>query len=534
MKSSIKKINIIFILLILILIFLISCTYKKVYIYDKDNSITIYCNREIGAINKKVFGNNFLGYEHETKKAELGEGYSSSDFGEGLWDPRRKVLVQGVIDLAKKAGIASARFPGGCGTHLYNWKNTIGQKRKHFLYGTDEFLKTCDEIKAEPILTLSYFIGDETDAADLVEYLNAPDNGSNPNGGVDWAKERSKNGHRQPYKIKYFEIGNEVYHGNHKEIKKVTPEEYAYRYLKYYEKMKKIDPSIKIGVILDTTDWNEKVLKIVKDKLDFGIVHIYPNGGFKETEIENNSPETIFKRALAEPSRHLKADFKKELQLLKEQSGKKISLAVTEYNGGFAQERPVPYRHCLGTALLNAELLRIFMDPELNVLMANYWNFVNEYWGMIANRFDGTEKTLYNEYYKRPNFYVLELYNEHFGDTLLLTKTESGYYKVENNTIPYLSVNASIDKNKNKVYLMVINKNLEDSITANIELEDFKPSKTGYSWVLNGPSVDATNEQNHDSVKAKEHKFDIEGATFSFTFEPHSLTVIEISEYERQ
>ena len=50
------------------------------------------------------------------------------------------------------------------------------------------------------------------DAADLVEYLNAPQ-GSHPNGGTAWADVRAKNGHPEPYGIRYFEIGNEMYCG---------------------------------------------------------------------------------------------------------------------------------------------------------------------------------------------------------------------------------------------------------------------------------------------------------------------------------
>ena len=54
--------------------------------------------------------------------------------------------------------------------------------------------------------------GDENDVADLVEYLNSPNNGSNPNGGINWAAERAKNGHPSPYNVKYFgNIGNNTY-----------------------------------------------------------------------------------------------------------------------------------------------------------------------------------------------------------------------------------------------------------------------------------------------------------------------------------
>jgi len=79
---------------------------------------------------------------------------------------------------------------------------------------------------------------------------------------------------------------------------------------------------------------------------------------------------------------------------------------------------------------------------------------------------------------------------------------------------------------------MVVNKNLEKNITSTIDLKDFKPSKSGNAWVLNGPSVDATNEVKHDNVKVTEQEFDIEGRNFQFTFEPHSLTAIEIERVE--
>jgi alpha-N-arabinofuranosidase len=54
-------------------------------------------------------------------------------------------------------------------------------------------------------------VGNAKDAADLVEYLNSPNDGSNPNDGTDWAAVRAANGHPEPYNIKYFEIGNEMF-----------------------------------------------------------------------------------------------------------------------------------------------------------------------------------------------------------------------------------------------------------------------------------------------------------------------------------
>ena len=43
------------------------------------------------------------------------------------------------------------------------------------------------------------------------------------------------------------------------------------------------------------------------------------------------------------------------------------------------------------------------------------------------------------------------------------------------------------------------------------------------------PGVDATNEQKHDNVKVTEKAFEIKGSPFEFTFDPRSLTAIEIT-----
>jgi alpha-N-arabinofuranosidase len=495
MNRGIKNIMQIFLILLLL--------FASIKIFAEDNLISVYCSKEIGQINDKVCGNNVIAYDPRTYEDRNSEYYGHSDYGAGVWDPKWRKPVKEVMDLAKEAGITVMRFPGGCGTHHYNWKDAIGKKREHFLYGIDEFLKTCKAIGTEPVITVSYFTGDEQGAAELVQYLKG--------------------------KVKYFEIGNEVWHGNHRDIKKISPEEYASRYLTYYEAMKAVNPSIKIGIVLYKPTWDKKVLEIVKNKVDFGIIHTYPAAG-RGKKLEQMNPNEIFETSLAIPVYKDEVNFQNTLGLLKETSGKNIPLAITEYNGGFRQEEPVPYRHCLGTALINAELLRIFMKPEHNILMANYWQFCNSYWGMVKSeanfmKYDYRKPI---KYIKRPNYYVYELYHKHFGSTLIEADVECDTYEVNGNAIPYLSVNASKSSDGKKVSLMVINKNLDESITAAINLKDFTPKETGDAWILNGPSVDATNEENSNNVKVVHKEIEIKANPFQFTFEPHSLTAIEI------
>jgi len=480
------------------------------------DEINVYCDKEIGEINKKVFGNNFIAYDPAAYEDWAKDYYGYSDYGSGLWDPKNNHYIQETVDLAKLCGMSVIRFPGGCGAHRYDWKKAIGKEREHFLFGIDEFMETCRAIGAEPVFTISYFTGNEHDAADLIEYLNAPDDGRHK-----WAKVRSKNGHREPYKVKYFEIGNEDWHGDHRQIKSVSPADYAGRYLDYYSAMKAVDPEIKIGVILCAPSWDKQVLEIVRGQLDFGIIHIYPETETKILGINPRDPKEIYNEILNAKLKKAEKNIIDTLRLLEETSGRLVPVAVTEYNCGFTQQEPVPLRHCLGTALLNAEFLRIFMQPRNNILMANYWQYSNSYWGMVKSEQDfvGRDYSEPIHYIKRPNFYVYELYNRHLGDILIDSQHSNSN----------ITVTCSKSKEGDKIYLMIVNKDLQSDSHTVINLTGRAMPAVCDSWTLNGPSVDSTNEQDPDNVKVTYRRILAQGNKFSFDFPAHSLTAIEIN-----
>ncbi|RJQ18366.1 MAG: hypothetical protein C4560_07415 [Nitrospiraceae bacterium] len=390
----------------------------------------------LGKTKPLIFGTNIIAYDpsgHEVGEwAKTFRGYSN--FGAGIWDPKKRQSVPEVIDLAKNIRVSVIRFPGASPT--YNWKNTIGplSGRENFLYGLDEFLKTAKEIGSEVVYTLPYYTGHVEDAADLVEYLNSECDGKNPRGGIDWANERVKNGHPDPYRIKYFELGNEVNYGiSRKGIPAADPVTYANKFLEYEKAMKSVDPSILLGAVTENSSpggkgisaWNGRMFEIAGSKIDFLIEHTY-RPGYNEDD-ENVDANRLFNDTLAslnEINKYYKI-LPRHFEMV---TGRKnIPIAITEYNGGFTQERPVPFRHALGTALFNAGLFQIFMKPENNILMANYWQFVNSYWGMIRNNEFMQGK---GHYVKRPNYYTLEMFSRHFGNELVNSKiTDTGLYE---------------------------------------------------------------------------------------------------------
>ena len=99
---------------------------------------------------------------------------------------------------------------------------------------------------------------------------------------------------------------------------------------------------------------------------------------------------------------------------------------------------------------------------------------------------------------------------------------------------PYISAIASTNEKRDRIYIIVINKNLNESMKTRIKINGFKYDSIVRAWVLNGPSVDATNEGCQELVKIhyREKKVDSKDGAFYFTFEPHSVTALELIKTE--
>ncbi|MCX7014961.1 MAG: hypothetical protein NTW86_20815 [Candidatus Sumerlaeota bacterium] len=118
------------------------------------------------------------------------------------------------------------RFPGGTIGNVYHWQRAIGPQAgrtknayakvsswfgtQNNEYGPDEFGRLLEAIGGHGVIMANFATGNAQEAADWVEYMNAPA-GTNPNGGTAWADARAANGHPAPYGIQHWEVGNEYY-----------------------------------------------------------------------------------------------------------------------------------------------------------------------------------------------------------------------------------------------------------------------------------------------------------------------------------
>lgn len=381
-------------------------------------TIVIRPQKALGSVNRLIFGDNMLGY------ANGRDEYCNR--GSGIWDPEKRCSVPEMAALAKGRGLSISRWPGGCEAHRFEWKKAVGPiaQRPNQKFGLPEFMQNCADIGAIAVITLGDFVLTPEDAADIVEYLNSPNDGKNPNGGRDWAAVRAADGHPDPWGVIWFEFGNESDHGDHKGGR-FAPREYAERFLATRRAMRSVDPRIKLGAVLENTKtgqvgpWTREVLEITAKELDFAIHHCYVPGYYAN---DGKPPAgELFTIAFAADAQI--AELYRQLNaLIRDITGRDdVPLAITEFNGHFVQQKPTPYRHSLGNALVNAEVLRILMQPEHRIALANHWQFANEYWGSVRG--------YKPPYVKRPNYYVFELYHRHFGDEMVEAEVACGTFE---------------------------------------------------------------------------------------------------------
>ncbi|MFH0908461.1 MAG: alpha-L-arabinofuranosidase C-terminal domain-containing protein [bacterium] len=373
-------------------------------------------------------------------------------YGWGLWDPDRKQNPEEPITLARQAGVKTLRLLA----MWHQWEEGLaipGGNPNKLPFGVDEWMRTCEAIGAEPIIGTDYIYESTDEVVHLVRYLNdeADDEllaelqcagtnldeegradlygrfGRDEKGEHRWGNLRAINGHAKPYQVKYIEIGNETY-------LYLPADRYIAQYLAFYRDLKAADPRLQVGVVLAplgiTHAWNDFVLGSISTNVDFGAIHYYAT---PYIDVTKETAETVLGVTVMVADLEGSRCVGEAAAILRKYAGRRVPLAITEFNSGFCgpQDPKSYYQHALGTALANAEMIRAFMSHP-DVFTANHFTLVNGFNGMSCNGFTwGEPGRLYDVYWKRPNYYVLELYRRYFGDTLLEVQTTCPGYDLE-------------------------------------------------------------------------------------------------------
>ena len=89
------------------------------------------------------------------------------------------------------------------------------------------------------------------------------------------------------------------------------------------------------------------------------------------------------------------------------------------------------------------------------------------------------------------------------------------------------SIKAIVSISENSLSLFVLNRAINQDIETTIDIQGFPSVGNGTVYTLDGPSLNATNEEVPDTVKIEESSFVGSLPKFVYTFKKHSLTVLE-------
>jgi alpha-N-arabinofuranosidase len=150
----------------------------------------------------------------------------------------------GMIRLFKEEGFKMFKWPGGNFVSAYDWRDGLGDRDKRPPRGQEsndvglhDFIALNRLVGAEPDLTIDSGFGSAREAAEEVEYCNSSVN-------TRMGKMRAENGSPEPFNIRCWTIGNEMYgpwQSGHMSLN-----QYWVKYNNIVEAMKAVDPKIKV------------------------------------------------------------------------------------------------------------------------------------------------------------------------------------------------------------------------------------------------------------------------------------------------
>jgi alpha-N-arabinofuranosidase len=183
-----------------------------------------------------------------------------------------------VLQALRELRVPNVRWPGGCFVSAYHWIDGIGPRREPVYdpawrvtdpntFGTDEFVEWCSELGAKPYICTNGGSGTPEEMANWLEYANLKV-------GSRWSNLRARTGHKEPYDIPFWSIGNENY--GDWEIGAKTGPEWAAFVREAGKRMRRIDPSVKLlAAAVDDTEWALPLLREAGQFLDYISLHGY-------------------------------------------------------------------------------------------------------------------------------------------------------------------------------------------------------------------------------------------------------------------
>ena len=471
-------------------------------------------NAPLGKLDRRCYG-QFI--EH------LGRCiYGGVWVGEDSKIPNQNGFRLDVLEAVKALMPTVVRWPGGNFSSGYHWLDGIGlrdKRPKRFdmawgaeepnTFGTDEYIQWCKLVNAEPFIVVNAGNGTPEEAAQWVEYCNKTSE-------THYAQLRRRNGHAEPYKVKLWGIGNELY-GKWQIGFCVDGAECARRTMEFANEMRKVDPNIElVAVGCEDPEWNLEMVKNAGEYFDYLSVHIYIRGIESHREMAA-VPVQIEQRlrsvySLVQSARH-RYGVKRD-----------IKLAFDEWNVWYPEAK-APLHDQTTTvrdAVLTAGILNVLHRLCRAVPIGGFAQTVNVL-PMIIAADDG-------RLVLTPQYQVFKMYVANTGDLSLKTAVDTPSYMSSqlNEYIPFIDLSATRTKDGKTVYLYAVNRHENEAAELQVFFRGFKPKTASQQQVSGESPEDRNTFDEPNKVRIEEATPRIDKEKLVVTLKPHSVNVLKL------
>lgn len=349
----------------------------------------------------------------------------------------------------KNAHYSFLRYPGGNWSNIFFWDGQLPAQIKTdavvqgpsslkagntaWMLETDEFPGLLTHTGADGIVCVNVgwaFYGTDADPVGTAAQYAA-----------DWVHHyRNTLG----LDVKYWELGNENYGPWQAGYSFANPQKYANACVAFYQAMKAVDSSIKIGVVLyegaggfnsdpNTKDWNELILPIVKDHMDYIIIHQYPHPASNR----NNISESEIYSARSSINEVVET-IENQVVTYTGKAKDHFPICITEYNAR-AGTRELSRTNALFTSLFLGEM------AEHNIGGAMQWSLSNGYddeggaHGAVAD-----QDPFMTDGDPNAGWYPHYFMDKYFGDTLISASSSDSNIVVYGTTFSSGEVGAMV------------------------------------------------------------------------------------------
>ena len=409
-----------------------------------------------------------------------------------------------VVGLLKELNSPVYRWPGGNFVSGYNWRDGIGERDKrpprknpawkgveHNDVGIHEYMELMELINSEAFIAVNTGLGTVEEVAEEIQYCN---------GSVDsdMGRLRASNGHPEPYGVKWWAVGNEMY--GDWQLGHMPLSEYVKKHNSMAEAIWDVDSTAKLIAVGHVGEWSETMLANSSNHMDLLSEHIYATGSENSTEHMGLVANLIKEVADA----HRK--YRDSIPNLKQ---KDIQIAMDEWNYWYGDyiygELGVRYYHkdALGIA---KGLHEYFRNSDL-YFMANYAQTVNVI---------GSIKTTPNAAGFATTGLPLKLYRNQFGSIPV---------KVENNSTD-LDIVAAVTSNKDFITLAIVNEK-ETSVEIAFDFGDKKIGNNGKQWLIQNDDLMAYNDPG-TPPRVKIEETDVLLKNHQLEIQPYSIHLVRL------